>query len=140
MFADDPFILGSFEDLSEAREEESKLLHLETLSQDGIVQKLKGLETEASEDTQEPIQKEELATSYKPFVCPRPLEVVKAAAARGPEQEDEEQQEMFNLPQLGSISTDDLPDLEDDESTLAFSTDQSSKIKIIMYPDDEGTY
>lgn len=140
MFTDDPFILGSFEDLSEAREEESKLLHLETLSQDGIVQKLKVLETETSEDTQEPIQKEEVATSHLPFVCPRPLEVVKAAAAHGPEQEDEEQLEMFNLPQLSSISTDDLPDLEDDESTLAFSTDQSSKIKIVMYPDDEGSY
>ncbi|XP_029699985.1 dynein assembly factor 1, axonemal-like [Takifugu rubripes] len=113
----------------------------ETLPQDGIVQNLKVLETETSEDTQEPIQKEEVATSHLPFVCPRPLEVVKAAAAHGPEQEDEEQLEMFNIPQLSSISTDDLPDLEDDdESTLAFSTDRSSKIEIIMYPDDEGTY
>ncbi|TWW77857.1 Dynein assembly factor 1, axonemal [Takifugu flavidus] len=113
----------------------------ETLPQDGIVQNLKVLETETSEDTQEPIQKEDVATSHLPFVCPRPLEVVKAAAAHGPEQEDEGQLEMFNLPQLSSISTDDLPDLEDDdESTLAFSTDRSSKIEIIMYPDDEGTY
>lgn len=120
--------------------EESKFILLENLPQDGIAQKLKVLETEASEDTQEPIQEDKVDTSHLPFICPHPLEVEKAAPVYGPEEEDVEQVGMSNFPLLTSISTDDLPDLEDDEPTVDFSTDQSSKIKILMYPDDEETY
>lgn len=108
--------------------EEGKFILLENL-------KLKVLETEASEDNQEPIQEDKVDTSHLPFICPHPLEVEKSAPVYGPEEE-----EMSNFPLLTSISTDDLPDLEDDEPTVDFSTDQSSKIKILMYPDDEETY
>lgn len=40
--------------------------------------------------------------------------------------EDTERKELYYLPKLGSIYTDDLPDLEDIESTMTFSTNQCS--------------
>lgn len=119
---------------------ESNVTLLENLPQDGTAQKLKVLETEVSEDTQEPVQEDKVDASHLPFICPHPLEVEKAAAVYGPKEEDVGQVEMSNCPLLTSISTDDLPDLEDDEPTADFSSDRSSKIKILMYPDDGETY
>lgn len=119
--------------------EENKVTAVENLPQDGIVQKMKLLERETSEDTKESIQKEEVAMSNLALACPHPFKVEKAAPVYGPE-EDAEQKESFHPPELSSICTDDLPDLEDVESTVAFSSNQFSKIKILMYPEDEETY
>lgn len=114
--------------------EENKFIDLENLPHDGIVQKIKLLEIETSEDTQEPNQKEKVAMNNLPLVCPHPLNVKKAAPVYGPEKDAE------HPPLLISICTDDLPDLEDAESTVAFPTEQSSKQKILMYPEHEEPY
>lgn len=101
--------------------EEDNVTDAESLPQDGIVQKIKLLERKTSEDTEQSIQKEELAQgSNLALVCPRPFKVEKAAPAYGPEK-DAEKKEFFHLPKLGLICTGDLPDLEDVKST-AFST------------------
>lgn len=112
--------------------EENKITAVENLPQDGI-------ERETSQDTKESIQKEEVAMSNLALACPHPFKVEKAAPVHGPK-EDAEQKEFFHPPELSSICTDDLPDLEDVESTVAFSSNQFSKIKILMYPEDEETY
>lgn len=104
--------------------EENNIIDLENMPQDGIVQRLKMLEIKPSED----------------IVYPHSLKVKRAIPLHGPEEEDTEQMEMFSFPVLTSICTDDLPDLEDAEPTLAFSNGQSSKVQILLYPKDEETY
>lgn len=119
--------------------EENKLIDLENLPYNGIVQKIKFLERETSEDTREPNQKKEVALSNLPLVCPHPLNIEKAAQVCGPEG-DAEHLDLFWSPLLSSICTNDLPDLEDAESTVVFPTEQSSKQKIFMYPENEEAY
>ena len=66
------------------------------------------------------------------------FKVESIAKVFGPE--DAEQKDFFHLPELSSICTNDLPDLEDVESTVAFSTNQFSKIKLLTYAKDEDGY
>lgn len=119
--------------------EENILIDLENLPHNGIVQKLKILERETSEDTKESIRKEEVAMSNQALVHPHPFHVEKTAPVHRQE-EYAGHLDLFCLPLLSSICTDDLPDLEDSESTVAFPTEQSSKQNILMYPEDEETY
>lgn len=119
--------------------EENKLIDLENLPYDGIVQKITFLERETLEDTQEPNQKKEVAMSNLPLLCPHHLNTEKAAQVCGPE-EDAEHLDLFRSPLLSSICTNDLPDLEDAESTVVFPTEQPSKQKIFMYPENEEAY
>lgn len=44
--------------------------------------------------------------------------------------------DFFRPSLLSSICTDDLPDLEDAELTVAFSTEQSAKPKILIYSEE----
>lgn len=119
--------------------EKNILIDVENLPHNRIVQKLKVLERQTSGDTQESTQKEEVARNNLALVCRHPLHVEKTAPAHGPV-EYAEDLDLLNLPLSSSICTDDLPDLEDAESTVAFPTKQSSKQNILMYPEDEETY
>lgn len=103
-------------------QEDHKLTDVEMLPQDGIVQSMKLHERETSEDIKESTQKEEVAVSNLALAFPH-NKVEKAAPAYGPE-EDAEQKEFFHLPELSSICADDLPDLEDVESTVAYTEDE----------------
>lgn len=119
--------------------EKNKLIDAENLPHNRIVQKLKVLEGQTSGDNKESTQKEEAAMNNIALVGRHSLHVEKTAPAHGPV-EDAEDLDLFNRPLLSSICTDDLPDLEDAESTVAFPTKQSSKQNILMYPEDEETY
>lgn len=124
--------LDKFESKLKVAEE----IDVENLPKDGIIQKIKLLERETSEDTEESIQKKEVPICNLALVCPH-FKVEKAAPVFGP-QKDTEQNEFFNLPESSSIYTDDLPDLEDVESTIA-SSHRISKTKILMCPKVEET-
>lgn len=123
--------LDKFESKLKVAEE----IDVENLPNDGIVQKNKLLERETSEDTTESIQKEQVPMSNLNLVCPH-FKVENAAPVFRPQKDTEQK----DLPEFSSICTDDLPDLEDVESTMAFSTNQISKIKILMCPKVEETY
>lgn len=96
------------------------------------------LETETTEDSKEPNQKEQIAMTQLPFIRPAPLEADKPILVHGPgplitEMEDTEQLETIHLPLQRTLFTDDLPDLEDvdtEEFTTTFSPHQVSKPKI----------
>lgn len=107
--------LDTFESKLKVAEE----IDVKNLPKDGIAQKIKLLVRETSEDTKESIQKKEVPIRNLSLVCPD-FKAEKAAPVFGP-QKDAEQNDFFNLPESSSIYTDDLPDLEDVESTIASS-------------------
>lgn len=131
--------LDTFEDELKVAEE-NKLIDLEKLPHDGNVQKIEVLEreTETSEDTQEPNHKEKVTMNDIPLTCPHPLNE-EAAPVYGPE-EDTEHLDLFCLPLLSSMYTDDLPDLNDAEFMVAFPTRQSSKQKRLLHSEDGETH
>lgn len=99
-------------DTFESKLKVAEKIDVENLPKDGIAQKIKLLVRETSEDTKESIQKKDFSFTH--------FKAEKAAPVFGP-QKDAEQNEFFNLPESSSIYTDDLPDLEDVESTTASS-------------------
>lgn len=114
--------------------EENTLIDQDTLPHNGIVQKIKLLEKETPEDTQEPNQKNK-SISNLPLVRPHSPNVDKAAPIYGPE-EDAEHPDIFRPSLLNSICTDDLPDLEDAEITVASPIEQPAEQKILIYPEE----